>query len=133
MSTENGTVVLNLQPLVIQLGERVAIVGNVAEQLGPDAGRVEIMDAKQLETAQDLTWLLKFLGTWLWLVPIALWAAALWLARGKRRSILKVIAVGSILLGLFVLVLRRAGGSFLVEASYRRRPCSPRLITPGTS
>ena len=115
VSTENGTVVLNLQPLVIQLGERVAIVGNVAEQLGPDAGRVEIMDAKQLETAQDLTWLLKFLGTWLWLVPIALWAAALWLARGKRRSILKVIAVGSILLGLFVLVLRRAGGSFLVE------------------
>ena len=115
VSTENGTVVLNLQPLVIQLGERVAIVGNVAERLGPDAGRVEIMDAKQLETAQDLTWLLKFLGTWLWLVPIALWAAALWLARGKRRSILKTIAVGSILLGLFVLVLRRAGGSFLVE------------------
>ena len=115
VSTENGTVVLNLQPLVIQLGERVAIVGNVAERLGPDAGRVEIMDAQQLETAQDLTWLLKFLGTWLWLVPIALWAAALWLARGKRRSILKTIAVGSILLGLFVLVLRRAGGSFLVE------------------
>ena len=70
---------------------------------------------EQLETAQDLTWLLKFLGMWLWLVPIALWAAALWLARGKRRSILKTIAVGSILLGLFVLVLRRAGGSFLVE------------------
>ena len=115
VSTENGAVVLNLQPLVIQLGERVAIVGNVAERLGPDAGRVEIMDAKQLETAQDLTWLLKFLGSWLWLVPIALWAAALWLARGKRRSILKTIAVGSILLGLFVLVLRRVGGSFLVE------------------
>ena len=89
LSTENGAVVLDLQPLVIQLGERVAIVGNVAEQLGPDAGRVEIMQADQLETAQDLTQILKFLGTWLWLLPIALWAVALWLARGRRRSILR--------------------------------------------
>ena len=62
LSTENGAVVLDLQPLVIQLGDRVAIVGDVAEQLGPDAGRVEIMEADQLETAQDLTQILKFLG-----------------------------------------------------------------------
>ena len=39
LSTENGAVVLDLQPLVIQLGERVAVVGDVAEKLGPDAGR----------------------------------------------------------------------------------------------
>jgi hypothetical protein len=115
VSTENGAVVLNLQPLVIQLGQRVAIVGNVAEQLGPDAGRIEIMQADQLETAQDLTRILKFLGSWLWLLPIILWASALWIARDNRRSILKVIAVGSILAGLFVLVVRRVGGSFAVE------------------
>ena len=89
LSTENGAVVLDLQPLVIQLGDRVAIVGNVAEKLGPDAGRVEIMQADQLETAQDLTQILKFLGMWLWLLPIALWVAALWIARDNRRSILR--------------------------------------------
>jgi Short C-terminal domain len=115
LSTENGAVVLDLRPLVIQLGERVAIVGNVAERFGPDAGRVEIMQADQLETAQDLTQILKFLGTWLWLLPIALWAVALWIARGNRRAILKVIAVGSILAGLLVLVVRRVGGSAVVE------------------
>ena len=115
LSTENGAVVLDLQPLVIQLGERVAIVGNVAEKLGPDAGRVEIMEADQLETAQDLTQILKFLGTWLWLLPILLWAVALYLARGRRRSILRTIAIGTILAGLLVLVVRRLGGSFLVD------------------
>jgi hypothetical protein len=114
-STENGYVVLDLQPLVIQLGERVAIVGNVAEKLGPDAGHIEIMQAEQLETAQDLTKILKFLGSWLWLLPIALWAVALWIARDNRRSILRLIAVGSILGGLLVLVVRRGGGSFIVE------------------
>jgi Short C-terminal domain len=115
LSTENGAVVLDLQPLVIQLGERVAIVGDVAERLGPDAGRVEIMKADQLETAQDLTRILKFLGSWLWLLPIALWAVALWIARDSRRSILRMIAVGSILAGLVVLVVRRLGGSFIVD------------------
>ena len=116
LSTENGAVVLDLQPLVVQLGERVAIVGDVAERLGPDAGKVEIMEANQLENAQDLTKILKFLGTWLWILPIGLWAGALWLARGRRRSILRTIAVGTILAGLLVLVVRRLGGSYIVDA-----------------
>jgi len=116
LSTEDGAVVLDLQPLVIQLGERVAIVGDVAEKLGPDAGRIEVMEADQLETAQDLTQILKFLGSWLWVLPVALWAAALWLARGRRRSILRTIAFGTILAGLLVLVIRRLGGSSIVDA-----------------
>jgi hypothetical protein len=115
LSTEDGAVVLNLQPLVIQLGDRVAIVGNVAERLGPDAGKIEIMQADQLETAQDLTQLLKVLGMWLWLVPLALWAVALWLARGRRRSILKMVAIGSILSGLVVLIVRSVGGSYVID------------------
>jgi hypothetical protein len=115
LSTEGGAVVLDLRPLVIQLGERIAIVGNVAERFGPDAGRVEIMEAEELETAQDLTQLAKFLGTWLWILPLALWAVAMWLARGRRRSILRMIAVGSIAAGLLVLVVRRLAGSFIVE------------------
>jgi hypothetical protein len=115
LSTEDGAVVLDLQPLVIQLGERVAVVGDVAERFGPDVGRVEVMQAEELETAQDLTQLLKALGNWLWVLPIALWGVALWLARGRRRSILRMIAIGSILIGLLVLVVRRLAGSFIVD------------------
>jgi hypothetical protein len=115
VSTEDGAVVLDLQPLMIQLGERVAVIGQAAERFGPDAGRIEIMQADQLETAQDITRWLKFLGTWLWVLPILLWAIALWLARGRRRSLLRMIAIGSILAGLLVLVVRRLAGSYIVE------------------
>jgi hypothetical protein len=115
ISTEGGEVVLDLQPLVIQLGERVAIIGRVDQRLGSDAGRITIMEADQLETAQELTQFLKVLGTWLWLVPIALWAIALWLARGRRLGMLRLIAFSSIVAGLLVLVVRRVAGSVVVD------------------
>ena len=116
LTTENGAVVLDLRPLMVQLGDRVAIVGDVSERFGPDAGKVEIMEADQLETAQDLTQILKVLGTWLWIVPFVLWGIALWLARGRRRSLLRMVAFSAILVGLLVLVVRRIGGSYVVDS-----------------
>jgi Short C-terminal domain len=114
-STEGGQVVLDLQPLMIQLGERVAVIGAVSERFGPDAGRIEIMEAERLERAQDLTRLLEFLGSWLWVLPVLLAAIALWIARDRRLSILRLIAFGAILAGLLVLVVRRLAGSYIVE------------------
>ena len=113
--TEGGEVVLDLRPLIIQLGDQVAIIGDLSTRLNPDAGRITIMEADQLETAQDLTQLAKVLGTWLWLVPIALWAIALWIARGRRRAILRMIGISAIVVGLIVLVVRRIAGSILVD------------------
>jgi hypothetical protein len=115
LETQGGNVVLNLRPLVIQLGDRIAIFGRVSERLPADTGVITIIEADQLETAQDLTQIMKVLGMWLWLVPIALWAAALWLARGRRRAILRMIAFSSILAGLIVLVARRVAGSIVVD------------------
>ena len=117
VSTAGGEVTLNLQPLIIQLGDRVAIVGRVSERFlaNPDAGRITIIESDQLETAQDLTQILKFLGTWLWVVPIALWAIAVWIAEGRRRDILRMIGFSAILVGLLVLVVRRVVGSIVVD------------------
>lgn len=115
LQTQGGNVVLDLRPLVIQLGNRIAIVGRIDERLGPDAGQITIIEAENLETAQDLTQTMKVLGMWLWLVPIALWAAALWLARGRRLGILRMIAISSVVAGLIVLVVRRVAGSAVVD------------------
>ena len=127
LSTEEGAVVLDLSPLIIQLGDRVAVIGEVSERFGPDAGRVEIMEAESLENAQDLTQLLKFLGTWLWILPLVLMAIALGIAPGRRLSILRMIAFGTILGGFLVLVVRRLAGSYVVEelvASETVRPAA---------
>jgi len=115
VSTEDGAIVLNLRPLVIQLGDRVAIFGRVAERLPADAGRIEIMDAQQLETAQDLTKLLDTLGQFLWLVPLALAGLAIWLAGDRKRSIVRSLAIAAIVSGLLILVVRSIAGGYIVE------------------
>ena len=115
VQTEGGFVVLNLRPLVVQLGERVAIFGRVAEKLPPDTGRIQIMEANQLEAAQDATDWLQILGRFLWLVPIALAALAVWLAGDRKRSIVRMIAIGAIAAGMLVLVARSVAGNYVVD------------------
>jgi hypothetical protein len=115
VSTEGGVVVLNLRPLVIQLGDRVAIFGRVADRLPDDAGRVEIMDAQQLETAQDVTQWLDILGRFIWFVPLLLAGLAIWLAADRRRSIVRELAIGAIIAGTLVLVVRSVAGGYMVD------------------
>lgn len=115
VQTEGGFVVLNLRPLVIQLGERVAIFGRVAQKLPPDTGRIQIMEANQLETAQDVTEWMQILGHFLWLVPLALAALAIWLAGDRKRSIVRMLAIGAIAAGTLVLVARSVAGNYVVD------------------
>jgi hypothetical protein len=124
-TTENGAVFLDLRPLIIQLGERVPLVARIAQQLPNDSGRIKIIEADQLETAQDLTQLMKVLGAWLWVVPVLLWALALWLARGRRRTILRAIAWTSMLAGLLVLVVRHVAGGYVVDSVARTEAVKP--------
>jgi hypothetical protein len=115
VSTEGGYVVLNLQPLVVQIGEEVAILGRVGQRLPEDAGRIRIMKANDLETAQDLTQLFKQVAAVIVFVPLILLAIALWLARGRRRAVLRTAALGLIAVGLLVLIVRSVGGTYVVD------------------
>jgi uncharacterized membrane protein len=125
ISTEGGFLVLNLRPLVIQLGDQVAILGPAAARLPDSAGRIKLMEADQLETAQDLTQLLRRLAMFLPFVVLALWAIALYLARGRRRAVLRTIGIGLIAVGLLVLIVRRLGGSYVVDELVRSDSVRP--------
>ncbi len=83
------------------------------------------MKADQLETAQKITHLLKVVGSFFWLVPLLLIAAAIWLARGRRRRILRQSAIGALIAGFLVLVIRKLAGSYVTShlvASESLRP-----------
>jgi hypothetical protein len=115
IETEGGAVVLDLRPIVIQLGDQVAVIGKVAERLPESSGRIVIIEESQLETAQTITRILRAVADWMWLVALAVAALAVWVARGRRRLELRAIALGLLVVGLLLLAVRRFAGNYLVD------------------
>jgi hypothetical protein len=113
--SEGGKVVIDLRPIVIQIGDQVAVIGRVAEKLPDSAGKITVVDESQLETAQTVTRILRTVANWMWLIALAIAALAIWLVRGRRRIELRALAIGVLLVGLLMLVVRRAAGGYLVD------------------
>jgi hypothetical protein len=115
VETDGGKVVLDLRPIIIDIGDQVAVVGKLSQKLPPTAGRVALIDESQLGTAQTLTRILRSVANWLWLLALLVAALAVWLARGRRRLELRALALGVLIVGLLMLVAQRAGGNYLVD------------------
>jgi hypothetical protein len=115
VQTDGGKVVLDLRPIMIELGDQVVVIGRLAEKLPDSAGKITIIDESQLETAQTITKILRAVANWMWLVALAVAALAIWLARGRRRIELRALAIGVLLVGLLMLAVRRAAGGYLVD------------------
>ena len=115
IQTEGGAVVLDLRPIVIELGDQVAVIGKIAERLPESSGKIAIIEKSQLDTAQDVTKVLRAVADWMWLVALAVAAVAVWLNRGRRRLELRAIAIGLVVVGLLMLAVRRFAGDYLVD------------------
>jgi hypothetical protein len=115
LQTSNGNVVLDLRPLVVQLGDRFGFLGDLDQRLPPTAAQITLLKASNLETAQNVTQGLKTVANWIWIPAILAWAVALWLVPGRRRREIRAIGIGLIVAGILLLVIRRLAGSYLVE------------------
>jgi hypothetical protein len=115
LQTQGGYVVLDLRPLVVQLGDRVAILSR-SQKLTSEKLQIRIIKADKLETAQDATKWFKKVATWLWVVPFVLWAIAIWLARGRRREEVRAVAISIVVAGLLIGALRTIGGRYVVDS-----------------
>ena len=115
IQVEGGTVVLDLRPLMLEVGQEVVVIGRLAQRLPESSGRIAIIEESQLETAQTLTKILRAVADWMWLLALAVAALAIWLARGRRRLELRALAIGLVLVGLALLAVRRFAGDYLVD------------------
>jgi hypothetical protein len=115
LQTSNGNVVLDLRPLVVQLGDRFGFLGDLDQRLPPDAAQITLLRADNLEAAQNVTQGLKVVANWIWIPAIIAWAIALWIVPGRRRKEVRAIGIGLIIAGIALLVIRRLAGSYLVD------------------
>ena len=96
-----------------------------AAKIGENAGvdlvglageRGDVSDlAGEIAAAQDAADILKKLAYGLILVSLAIYAIAIWLARGRRRETVRAIGFAWIVVGVLVLALRQIAGDALVD------------------
>ncbi len=116
VSTDQGTVTLNLRPLIEQVGERVGVLDSLKGGLPKDVGQLEVLHADELKEAQDAVTVLRGLAIMFGLLALAFYVAAIWLARGRRRKALIIVGVGFLASGVLVLVARHFAGQAIVNA-----------------
>ena len=114
LDTTNGEIVLDLRPLVERIGE-TGIGGKVAAQLPPDAGQIVVLEGNQLDVVRKTVKVIKAMSYFLLFLVLALFAAAIWIARGRRRRMLMAAGGAMLIVGLLVLLARRLGGNYVVD------------------
>ncbi len=139
VSTEKGVVTLNLHELVTELAAQLGLSSQLAaarsklsgssrgaarsaaeQKLGislpPSSGEIVIMRSRQLSAAQDIAKAIRGLAILLPLIAIALFALAVWLARGWRRLALRSVGWCFFGIGVALLLARRAAGDGVVKS-----------------
>ena len=116
LTTTNGDVVLDLRPLIQQLGDQIGLGAKLQQRLGPDAGRIVIMHSDQLSAAQTGVKILRALSIFLAIAVLLLFAAAVYIAKGRRRETLRNVGTTFIVVGVLLLVVRKVAGNYLVDA-----------------
>lgn len=111
-----GQVVLPLGPMIQELALRIGLSETVATTLAGQAGEIVILESDQLESARKATDILKTAAFWFMIAAIALWILAVVVGRGRRREVVRSIAIGLVAVGVLLVVVRRFIGTAVVEA-----------------
>ena len=115
LQATNGAVVLNLDQIVTDV---TGSIGAGEGAAGALEGRIEpitILESDQLSSAQKAVKLLKALSFWPFILGVALWAGAVYLAAGRRRPTIRSIAWSLVIIGLLILAIRRVVGNAVID------------------
>jgi hypothetical protein len=116
VSSQNGRVVLDLRPLVLQLADRIGLKKQLNDRLPPDVGQLEVADSKQLDTARTITKLIEGLAWLFTFGSLALFGLAAYLAKGRRWIVLLGYGLGLVAAGLATIALRSALKGLFVDS-----------------
>jgi hypothetical protein len=121
LTTANGAVVLDLRPLLDRIAARIGIQDELAARTSPTTGKIVLLRSDQLSAAQRAVQALHVLSVFIGLAVIALYAGAIALAGGRRRSVLEVSGASLLVVGLIVLIIVRVAGNAIVDSLVKTR------------
>ena len=110
----NGAVVLNLDQIVANVTGRVGAGEGAATALEGHIQPIVLLESDQLSSAQKAVKWLKALSFWPFVLGVALWTGAVYLAPDRRRTI-RNIAWSLVIIGLLILAIRRVVGNAAID------------------
>lgn len=116
VSSQNGKVVLNLRPLVLQLADRIGLKKQLNQKLPPDVGQLEVADSKDLDTARTVVKLIEGLAWLFTFGTLALFGLAFYLAKGRRSTVVLGYGFGLVAAGLAAIAVRAALKGVFVDS-----------------
>jgi uncharacterized protein YneF (UPF0154 family) len=111
-----GAVVLDLRPMLTEVAEKVGAPTSLVAKIPLKVAELRIVTSKQLNTMQNAVNLLRSLALVLPLLVFAMFALAVYLARGRRRQTLIEVGFAFIGAGLVVVVARGIIGTKVVNS-----------------
>ncbi len=115
LSTANGTVSVDLTPIVGNLSSTLSERTNGAVTLPPNAGKITLLQSDQLSAAQSGVKFLRLASIPLGLLALAVFAIAVAVSRDRRRT-LRAIAIGVLAAAVVLIFVRRVVGDALVDS-----------------
>ncbi|MBS1879853.1 MAG: hypothetical protein JST31_10085 [Actinobacteria bacterium] len=124
----NGRVVINLTPALRQLAASVGEsglagsfgVGDLGALIEPGTARIEVLEAEELEQAQEVVRVIRELPLPATLATVALFALALLLGRARLRRALLGVGLSLAAAGVLALLARAVAGHEVVDALLSR-------------
>jgi len=116
ITTGSGTVTIDLHVLLTDVAKELGLPGTLISKLPPDTGKITVMKSSQLDTVQKSVKVLNVFSVFLLIAVLGLYALAIFLAKGARRTTLRNIAFAFIAVGLIVLLVRRFTGNHVITA-----------------
>jgi len=116
ISTADGVVTLEIQELVEIVGQKLGLSDSLLDGLPEDAGRITILESEELADAQAAVRVLDFLAWFVFVIVVALYAAAVYLAEGRRLRVLRNVGFSLIGAGLVVLMIRGIAIRILLDS-----------------
>jgi hypothetical protein len=116
ISQNGNAVVLDLRPIVLEFVTRLGLPASTVDRIPPDVALVKIMDGDQVGFLQDSVSALQGLGVVLPALALLVLALAVFLSGPRRRETLLAVGLNIIAVSFLVLILRRIGGTGVVNS-----------------
>ena len=114
VSTTDGKVTLELQPLIIEIADQVGLGDQARANIPASTGQIEIVDSQELSTAQTITSVIQGTALVTAILVLLLIGLAVYLSPGYRWLSVLWVTVTLIIASVVILILQSALGSLLV-------------------